>query len=241
MLPELDPAETQETESISLRDELANALKEVTERDSALPESEAAETPGAPKEDRPRDESGRFAAKEGSAPAKPEAAPQEPAKVETPPKPAATPSVKAPQSWSTAAKADFDKLPPHIQAEIAKRESDVEKGFTRQDEERQFGRSLRDIINPYMPIITAEGGTPQKAVQELLNTAYLLRRGTPEQKVALFRATAQQFGIPLDRAMAAYERAASQPGLTSTLPSVLKSWPGATVLMRVVTSNSAAG
>ena len=43
----------------------------------------------------------------------------------------------------------------------------------------------------------AEGATPQQAVQSLLNTAQILRTGTPQQKEAIIRQTAQRFGVSL--------------------------------------------
>jgi hypothetical protein len=48
-----------------------------------------------------------------------------------------------------------------------------------------------------MPIIQAEGSTPAKAVQSLLNTAYQLRTAGPAQKAALFQNLAEEYGVDL--------------------------------------------
>lgn len=104
---------------------------------------------------------------------------------------------RVPAAWSAGNKAKFNELPDWAKQEISRREDEVHKGFTKFDEERQFGKSLKDIISPYMPIIQAEGGTPLTAVQDLLNTAYILRTAPPHQKSQLFHKLAQQYGVPL--------------------------------------------
>ncbi len=116
-------------------------------------------------------------------------------------KPTETKSITAPNSWTAAAKAKWAELPAEIQAEVAKREAEVEKGFTRFDEERQYGKSIKDIVTPYMPMIAAEGGTPQIAIQSLLNSAYLLRTGTPQAKGQMLLDLARQYGADLSAAM----------------------------------------
>lgn len=105
--------------------------------------------------------------------------------------------VDAPKSWTPAAKAKFATLDPELQKYVLSREDDVHKTISRQDEERQFGKTLKDVIAPYMATITAEGGTPEKAVKDLLNTAYVLRTGTPQQKFQLIHQVARQYGVNL--------------------------------------------
>ena len=186
------PAEQVEESSDDLRTQLQTAFREAGERS--------------------RDEAGRFAREAEQAAAEPAASP---APAETAPKPAAETSaadasaaapapapaaetVKAPDAWSPAAKAKFAALDPEVQAEIARREAEVHKGFTKQDEHRNLGKSFADAVNPYLPIIKAEGGNPITAVQDLLQTAYTLRTGTPQAKEALLLGVAKQYGIDLN-------------------------------------------
>lgn len=107
------------------------------------------------------------------------------------------PLVKPPAALSAEAKEKFNELPDWAKKEWVKREEETHKGFTRHDEDRQFGKSLKDVISPYMPIISAEGGTPLTAIQDLLNTAYILRTAPPQQKSQLFAKLANQFGVDL--------------------------------------------
>jgi hypothetical protein len=46
-------------------------------------------------------------------------------------------------------------------------------------------------------MIQAEGGTPAKAIASLLQTAALLRTGSPQQKTHLFMQLASQYGVQL--------------------------------------------
>lgn len=162
--------------------------------------------------DRQRDEQGRFARQQEAAAAAPAAAPAPEATGSAPaaqaaptaaPAPqtqqAAAPAApRAPDSWSPAAKAKFATLPPDVQAEISRREADVHKGFTAQDEQRQAGKAFTDVITPYLPLIRAEGGNPVAAVQDLLQTAYTLRTAPSERKQELFIGLAKQFGVDMN-------------------------------------------
>ena len=49
--------------------------------------------------------------------------------------PAAKLAIRAPASWSPAAKATFDKLPPEVQQAVAKREQEIDHGLRRKSEE----------------------------------------------------------------------------------------------------------
>lgn len=109
----------------------------------------------------------------------------------------AKPTVKAPDGWTAAAKAKFATLEPDVQAEIARRESELTKKITSQDDERTLGKRIREITLPYTAIMNAEGATIETTVQSLLNTAYILRTGSQQAKIHALHAVAQQFNIPL--------------------------------------------
>lgn len=169
----------------SLRETLESAVAEHTPKAEVVTEENAVETKvddKAPVEAKPakaRDETGKFA--------KGEAAPVE----------AALKPKEAPFGWSAENKAKFNALPPEIQDQVLLREDETHKTITKHDEERNLGKSMKEVISPYMAIIQAEGGTPQGAVKDLLNTAYVLRTGTPQQKLGLLAQVATQYGVDL--------------------------------------------
>src|ERR1700741_262683 len=184
----------QEAAPLTLREEIESAVKTVSEKqvDPSVKDTQETEET---KAQRLRDESGKFVKKESAT--KTEEKAEKPAlKPET-----ATPVVaekpKAPEHLKPAIKAKWDTLPPDVQEAIIAREEEADKVIKRQDEERMFGKQVKDVITPYMPMIQAEGSTPAIAVQSLLNTAYQLRTGTPQQKGQLIMQLAKQFGAEL--------------------------------------------
>ncbi len=104
-------------------------------------------------------------------------------------------AIRPPDTWSPAAKAKFASLDPDIQAEIARREADVHKGFTKHDEHRVLGKTFESTVQPYLAMIKSEGSDPVKAVDALLQTAYTLRAGTTDQKENAVIGILQQYGV----------------------------------------------
>jgi hypothetical protein len=155
-------------EEISIEDELRNAMTEA-----------ATETP-------------KEVSKEPQTPAegiieKPE---NEPAEEKAPKEP-------PPVALSGAIKAKWSELPEDVRAEWSKRENDIHQMMTRHDGELRLGREMKEVVSPYMAIIQAEGGTPAGAVKDLLNTAYVLRTGSQQQKSHVLRQVAEQYGVDL--------------------------------------------
>lgn len=161
----------------TLREQIVAARDEIAEKVEPAVETDA------PVEDAPkisnRDEKGKFKSKETLTVA------DAPAVVVKEP----------PASWDAAAKAKFAALDPAMQDYVLKRETDTHKALTVHDEERNFGKTIKSVIAPYEAIIRSEGGTPEKAVGELMNTAYVLRQGTPQQKAEIVRNVMQQYGV----------------------------------------------
>lgn len=174
----------------TLRDQVSHAFSELKAK-----EPREGETPEAAAQ-RVRDAEGKFAKE-------PEGKKREtltlPAKTEpTPIAAAPTPvAVKPPDGWNAAAKAKFDKLEPDIQAEILRRETDMHKQFTTQDNDRTLGKRIRESAAPYLATIKAEGGDESAAFGAFLNYAHIMRSGTPQQKLAALQTVAQQYNVPL--------------------------------------------
>ncbi|MDR6393053.1 hypothetical protein [Paraburkholderia phenoliruptrix] len=171
-------AEVVQEAELSLRDEIVKNLADL--KGDGGEETGAVETPVA-------------ATLEANPPA------EKPAETQsaTPETPAAETKAKAPQSWSAAERAHWDKIPVEVQAVIARREEEAHRGITTLGQDAAFGKKLKDVISPYLPIIRAEGGDEAGAVRDLLQTAYTLRTASPEQKIGLFRHLAGQFGVDL--------------------------------------------
>lgn len=106
--------------------------------------------------------------------------------------------IKAPVSLSGSIKEKWKDLPEDVKREWKKREDDVHRMMTAHDGELRLGREVKEIASPYEAIIRAEGGTVSSAFRDLLNTAYVLRTGSPQQKAQLLLETARQFNVDLN-------------------------------------------
>lgn len=182
----------------TVEDSLRNAMAEIeakeaeneieSEDHSEKGKQEGLVSPENTKGDKPRDKSGKFQKEE-----KKEAAPQAEVKEQEPKKS----KYEAPQSWKAQLKERWATLPEEFQEEISRRELDMHQAMTRHDGDLKMGRELKEVIAPYMPIIQAEGGTPAKAVQELLNTAYVLRTASPQVKAQMVQQIIQSYGVDM--------------------------------------------
>ena len=152
--------------------------------------------------DKPRDDSGKFVKddkpKRETLTLKPidgkaEAAPAIQTHV-TQEAPSAQPT-EAPQSWKAEFKAKFGTLDPDLQREILRREKDIEKQLFANDEQRVTGKRINEMVMPYLPTIRAEGADPIKAFGDYLQTAHVLRSGTPTQKAQSIASVMQMFQV----------------------------------------------
>lgn len=107
------------------------------------------------------------------------------------------PEIKMPKSFPAEKAKDFAALPRPIQELLAKREEDYHKELTKHDEERQFGRTISQMASPYLPLMKAEGADVTKSFEQFLNTAYILRTKSPQEKGQLILKLAQEFGADL--------------------------------------------
>lgn len=175
---QVHPDEETHEEPLSVRDELVNAWNAQTEKDEELPK--------AVKESKTESEEIKETPEKSLN--------AEPTLTEKTEKPA----IQPPVSWNAEAKKEWATLKPSIQAEIARREEEVHKGFTKHDEERNYGKSLKEVITPYMPLIQADaGGDAVAAIKGLLNSAYVLKTGSPQDKGRMIMYLAGQYGIDI--------------------------------------------
>lgn len=190
----------------SLRDELTENLQESQERQ--------------------RDEVGRFAKIEETpeevvveTPALGEVETPEPVAKEAKVKPGKEAKLDEdafPASWKKDVATHWSKVPPEVRKYIRQHEEQTRIAMTKQDEDRLTGKTLREITTPYMAMIQSEGGTIQTAFQNLLNQAYILRRGTPEQKRALVMGAIKAYNIDVS------EPASTQQGWVDPQVSALQ-------------------
>ena len=131
-----------------------------------------------------------------------EARAERPSKFPTPASRQDKPAIQAPdmpKSLKFEMKAHWEKAPPELRQAIAQREADFERGITNYKSRDAEAKSITDLFQPYEWMLRNENATPATAIAPLLQTAALLRTGTPQQKSQAVAQMIQQFQIPLDQ------------------------------------------
>jgi hypothetical protein len=166
-------------------------------------------------------ETGRFSPKEETAtkaePVKAETAtkaPEPAVKTETPPpEPAVqTESIKAPQSFKPIAREDWAKTPPSVQAEILRREKEMSTRLQADSEPVKAWKAFEQVVQPYESMIRDAGAThPLQVVGNLLQTARVLRYGTPGEKAQMAARIVRDFGVGIEELDSALSGGAAVP------------------------------
>jgi hypothetical protein len=121
--------------------------------------------------------------------------------------PAAPPAeaLRPPQSWKPAAREEWAKTSPAVQAEVLRREKE---SYAREQEVaplRRFAQEFHAVVSPFEASIRAEGGEPLSAVRELLQTSHALRTAPSAHKAQLVANIVRTFDVDiraLDNALA---------------------------------------
>jgi hypothetical protein len=155
----------------------------------AVPDAPVGETE-AQREERVRDEKGRFAKKVETPAGTPEVEAQ-PEKVPevaaAPPVPVVEPPppIKPPQAWKPTLREQFATLPPDIQQEVLRREKDITTALQESSDARQAAQKFRELTTPYEHMFRAEGVDAHRAIQNLLQTTAALSSGAPHTRAQI--------------------------------------------------------
>jgi hypothetical protein len=116
-----------------------------------------------------------------------------------------------PKSLRRELKEHWEKAPSELQQAIAQRDADYEKGIASYKSRDAEARQITEQFAPYEWILRNENTTPAAAIGPLLQTAALLRTGTPQQKSQAVAQMIQQFQIPLDQVASYFNGETPQP------------------------------
>jgi len=94
------------------------------------------------------------------------------------------------------------QLPPAVQQEVLKRESDIFQGIEQYRDLAQAGRAFQQTIAPFQENFRQAGLDPVATVGNLLNAHHILARGTPDQKLQLVRAVISDAGLSAEDLLA---------------------------------------
>ena len=125
--------------------------------------------------------------------------------------PAAKLAIRAPASWSPAAKASFERLPPEVQQAVAKREQEIDHGLRRKSEEVKRYEPLEHVLAPRRAQWAAQGLDDVQAVKTLLAAQDLLEKN-PIQGIEFL---ARSYGVNLNTAQPQGQPYQAQPARDS--------------------------
>lgn len=175
-------------------------------RDTITENVEAAEAGvlETPREDRARDESGKFVKVERTEAPKVEAKPVAPTQTQEAVQPQAP---VRPTTWRKEYLPIWDKLAsgqpitPEEAKKLAEystqRENEYKTGVSTYKSEAMQAKELQEAITPFLPELQAHGMKPAQWIKELGAANYVLIKGTPQQKLQMFHNLAQRYGVPL--------------------------------------------
>lgn len=165
--PEATPLEAQPQADGRVRDETGRFVKGAKAK-------RAMETP-AP--DGPKDM--KVAPLEGAAPAQPK------------------PFDRPPASLPVELRDGWRNVDPKFREYVHKREGEVTAALRETAQSREFVQAFQAAAAPFQHVIAAEGSQPLKSFASYLQTAQLMRFGTPTEKADMVAQICKTFGVPL--------------------------------------------
>lgn len=110
--------------------------------------------------------------------------------------PGALEPIAFPKSWKQDLAPHWDKMPRELQDYVTNtREKDYLNGLEQYKQGHNAYAQIHEVMQPYMPRLTALGMHPAEAVRALMNADWALSQGTPEQKAAMLGQICQNYGI----------------------------------------------
>lgn len=101
-----------------------------------------------------------------------------------------------PKSWKQDLSPHWDKMPRELQDYVTNtREKDYLNGLEQYKAGHTAYSEIHEVIQPYMPRLTALGLRPAEAIRTLMNADWALSQGSPEQKIAMLASICQNYGI----------------------------------------------
>lgn len=181
-------------------DELRQALSDAFEKDEESTPSESMAVPEEKTQSLEPQESKTTQQEDAEAPTEP--VPNEPKtegikppEGEKAPEPA---KEKAPASWSAKARETWGNLPAEAQAEVMKREREVNKVLQETAGARNVAAQLNSTLAPYREQMIASGvRNPIEAIGGLLATESRLRSGNHQEKALMVANIIKNYGVDI--------------------------------------------
>lgn len=120
--------------------------------------------------------------------------------------------LKAPNSWKPAAREEWAKIPKTAQAEITRRERQIQQTLSETANIRKFSNDLANVIAPHTHLIRAQGSTPLKAIDNLMRTSAGLATLRGRQQANIVAQICRNFSVDVKELDAALAEVLGQGG-----------------------------
>jgi hypothetical protein len=104
-------------------------------------------------------------------------------------------AVKAPQSWTPAAREAFTRAPPEVQAEVARREAEITRAMNDAAPAKKMAEQVQRTLQPFEGIARANGMDLMSYAGSVMQTAAQLFQGPPGNRAQLIAQLIKQAGV----------------------------------------------
>lgn len=182
----------------------AEAEAEVEQREppsggEVVAEADGSPTPAA------RDSAGKFAAKSSSESVSENTQPAQESPAVAPA--GSSPQERAPITWKPQVREKWAGVDPEVRAEVARREREIDDTLRTTASARKLAEEFQRTIAPFEPTIRAANSTPMQAIQNLMQTATVLRTAPSQQKAQLVAQLISDYAVDINMLSTALENA----------------------------------
>jgi len=108
-----------------------------------------------------------------------------------------TNQVPPPVSWRGEGKEAWANVPPAAQAEIYRREQEINNTLRETAQDRQFVGQYLNTMQPYMGLLQQRGVAPLAAIQNFMQTGAVLSTGDPQAKAQMVAQIIEEYGVDI--------------------------------------------
>jgi hypothetical protein len=103
-----------------------------------------------------------------------------------------------PSTWKGNLKEKWATIDPDVRAEIHRREGDMLKGLEQYRGYATYAAEVAKTFQPYDAVIKASGTNQKQVLESALNSMYVLKQGSPQEKAQELLNIAATYGVQLE-------------------------------------------
>lgn len=113
------------------------------------------------------------------------------------PNAAPDPLLTPPKTWSKEEAAEWANMSEAARKAVLRREEDMFRGIETYKADATFAKPLREALAPFMPVLEHYRIDPAQQISGLMQTHFKLATGSPQERAAIIKQVAQDYGVDL--------------------------------------------